>query len=129
MAEHIDITIPDLGDFEDVEVIEVLVSAGDKVALEDGLITLETDKASMDVPAPATGTIAELNVGVGDKVSSGSVIGRMEVDQNDTVPEKPVVEATAEPAVSGAATTVLVDPDDAPPKSAGEQTVAVAGYR
>jgi hypothetical protein len=55
VANSIDIVVPDLGDFSDVEVIEVLVSAGDRVAREDGLITLETDKASMDVPSPEDG--------------------------------------------------------------------------
>lgn len=77
MADTIDIVIPDLGDFEDVEVIEVLVAAGDSVEREAGLITLETDKASMDIPAPADGVIEELTVAVGDKVSTGDVIGRL----------------------------------------------------
>ena len=62
MANSIDIVVPDLGDFSDVEVIEVLVSAGDRVAREDGLITLETDKASMDVPSPEDGVIESLSV-------------------------------------------------------------------
>ena len=57
MADSKDIIVPDMGDFSDVEVIEVLVGSGDTVAKEDGLITLETDKATMDVPAPADGTI------------------------------------------------------------------------
>ena len=61
MADSIDITVPDLGDFSDVEVIEILVAVGDRVAAEDGLITLETDKASMDVPAPVAGEIIELD--------------------------------------------------------------------
>ncbi len=56
MADKVNIVVPDLGDFSDVEVIEVLVGAGDNVAREDGLITIETDKATMDVPAPNTGT-------------------------------------------------------------------------
>jgi pyruvate dehydrogenase E2 component (dihydrolipoamide acetyltransferase) len=77
VAKTIDITVPDLGDFENVEVIEVLVQAGDKVELESGLITVETDKASMDIPSPGDGIIEELTVGVGDTVSSGDVIGRM----------------------------------------------------
>ena len=77
MADTIDITVPDLGDFDDVEVIEILVAAGDQVAEEDGLITLETDKASMDVPAPAALVkLLELTVAVGDKVSTGDKIGR-----------------------------------------------------
>ncbi|MGB5246333.1 MAG: biotin/lipoyl-containing protein, partial [Woeseia sp.] len=62
MSDNTDIIIPDLGDFADVEVIEVLVASGDKVAREDGLITLETDKATMDVPAPADGIIDSLTV-------------------------------------------------------------------
>ena len=67
MANSIDIVVPDLGDFSDVEVIEVLVSAGDRVAREDGLITLETDKASMDVPAPENGVVESLTVSTGDR--------------------------------------------------------------
>ncbi len=80
MPKSIDIVVPDLGDFADVEVIEILVSAGDSVEQEDGLITLETDKAAMDVPAPESGVIEALTVGVGDTVSSGTVIGKMSVD-------------------------------------------------
>ena len=80
MAKTIDITIPDLGDFEDVEVIEVLVGSGDAVEREDGLITLETDKASMDVPSPEDGVIDKITVSVGDKVSTGDVIGQMSTE-------------------------------------------------
>jgi pyruvate dehydrogenase E2 component (dihydrolipoamide acetyltransferase) len=69
--------VPDLGDFENVEVIEVLVGAGDTVAREDGLVTIETDKASMDIPSPEDGVVEALTIGVGDKVSTGDVIGRM----------------------------------------------------
>ncbi len=65
------VVVPDLGDFADVDVIEVLVGVGDAVEVEQGLITLETDKATMDVPAPKAGTITALLVGVGDKVSAG----------------------------------------------------------
>ena len=77
MANTVDIKVPDLGDFDKVEVIEVLVKAGDRVEKEDGLITLETDKASMDIPSPEDGVIDELTIDVGDTVSSGDVIGRM----------------------------------------------------
>ena len=93
MADSIDIKVPDLGDFADVEVIEVLVKAGDRIAREDGLITLETDKASMDVPATDHGVIEELTVAVGDKVSSGDVIGRLAVEVGDTVVVTPAIEA------------------------------------
>jgi pyruvate dehydrogenase E2 component (dihydrolipoamide acetyltransferase) len=80
VANTIDIKVPDLGDFSDVEVIEVLVKSGDRVKPEDGLITLETEKASMDVPATDEGVIDELTVSVGDKVSTGDVIGRLKVE-------------------------------------------------
>jgi len=93
VADSIDIKVPDLGDFADVEVIEVLVKAGDRIAREDGLITLETDKASMDVPATDHGVIEELTVAVGDKVSSGDVIGRLAVEVGDTVVVTPAIEA------------------------------------
>ena len=93
MANVIDIVIPDLGDFSDVEVIELLVKSGDKVAREDGLITLETDKAAMDVPAPNNGVIEEISVAVGDTVSAGDVIGRLAVEISDTVIVTPAIEA------------------------------------
>ncbi len=103
MAEKIDILIPDLGDFADVEVIEVLVAVGDSVAQEDGLITLETDKAAMDVPAPANGIIEALSVAVGDKVSEGDVIGRLAVEGGDTVAMPGAESAAAAAGGSGAA--------------------------
>ena len=78
MSERKEIRVPDIGDFKDVEIIEVLVSAGDTVAAEDALITLETDKASMDVPAPFGGKLVELKVGKGDRVSQGDVIAVVE---------------------------------------------------
>ena len=92
MTTTIDITVPDLGDFDDVEVIEVLVKAGDPVAREDGLITLETDKASMDVPSPENGTIEEITAIAGDKVRSGDVIGKLIIEASDTVVMKPAPE-------------------------------------
>ena len=68
------IKIPDIGDFDAVEVIEVLVSVGDTVAEDDSLLTLESDKATMEIPAPKAGTITKLVVSVGDKVSEGDHI-------------------------------------------------------
>lgn len=73
-----EVVVPDLGDFADVEVIEVLVKPGDTVAAEQGLITLETDKATMDIPSPAAGKITALKVKTGDRVSAGSVIATLE---------------------------------------------------
>src|SRR5690349_6928385 len=69
-----EIKVPDIGDFKDVPVIEVMVKAGDQVKPEDPLVTLESDKATMDVPAPAAGTVKEMKVKVGDKVSEGTPI-------------------------------------------------------
>ncbi|HUL81237.1 MAG TPA: dihydrolipoyllysine-residue acetyltransferase [Gammaproteobacteria bacterium] len=71
---HVDVVVPDLGDFADVEIIEILVKPGDEVAAEQGLITLETEKATMDVPSPAPGRVDALRVKVGDRVSKGDVI-------------------------------------------------------
>lgn len=87
MAERIQLKVPDLGDFADVEVIEVLVAPGDTVALEDGLVTLETDKASMDVPAEAAGTVVSVDVAVGDKVSEGDVVVTIDAEEVGTTPQ------------------------------------------
>jgi dihydrolipoamide dehydrogenase len=78
VAERIELKVPELGDFSDVEIIEVLVSPGDEVAVEDGLVTLETDKASMDVPASHAGKIVSVEVAVGDTVSTGDVVATVE---------------------------------------------------
>jgi pyruvate dehydrogenase E2 component (dihydrolipoamide acetyltransferase) len=76
----IEVKVPDIGDFKDVPVIEVFVKPGDAVKAEDSLVTLESDKATMDVPAPSAGTVKELRVKLGDKVSEGSVIVTLEAD-------------------------------------------------
>ena len=73
----IDIKIPDVGDFDSIEVIEVLVGKGDLVNSEESLITLETDKTSMDIPSPEDGKISILNVKAGDNVKEGDIIGQM----------------------------------------------------
>lgn len=93
----IEIKIPDIGDFKDVPVIDVLVKAGDRVKAEDPLITLESDKATIDVPAPADGTIKEVKVKNGDKVNKGSLIATLETS-GDVAPvrtQTAVSEATA----------------------------------
>mgnify|MGYP002641425641 CR=1 FL=1 len=100
MSNVIEIKVPDIGDFSEVDVIEVLVSVGDTVAEEDALITLESDKASMDIPSSHSGTIKEIKIAVGDQVSEGSVIMMMQVEGAAATPA-PVAETTAE-----AATTV-----------------------
>ncbi len=87
MSESIDIVVPELGDFENVEIIEILVAPGDDVDREEGLITLETDKASFDVPAPQAGEIETISVAAGDRVSAGDVIGRMRVATAESTDE------------------------------------------
>ncbi len=100
------VKVPDLGDFDEVEVIEVLVAAGDTVEAEQGLITLESEKATMDVPSPSAGTVVSVAVAVGDKVSSGSVVGVLGV----------VEAAGAEPPQeSGEDQTVIQERPPAPP--------------
>src|SRR5436309_1169746 len=71
-SDAVTVEVPDIGDFEDVPVIEILVSPGDTVGVDDPLLTLESDKATMDVPAPFAGTVRELLVNIGDKVSQGA---------------------------------------------------------
>ncbi len=78
MSEIREVRVPDIGDFKEVEVIEVLVAPGDSVAEEDSLITVESDKASMEIPSPVSGTVREVLVSVGDKVSEGTPIARIE---------------------------------------------------
>jgi dihydrolipoamide dehydrogenase len=88
--EVIEVRVPDIGDFKDVPIIEVAVKGGDKVKAEDPLITLESDKASMEVPSPTAGTVKDINVRIGDKVSAGSLILTLETGVTGAAPTKPV---------------------------------------
>ena len=78
MASERQITVPDIGDFHDVEVIEVLVAVGDRVKADQTLITLESEKATMEIPSPAAGVVKSLAVGLGDKLNQGSLIATPE---------------------------------------------------
>jgi pyruvate dehydrogenase E2 component (dihydrolipoamide acetyltransferase) len=124
VANSIDIVVPDLGDFSDVEIIEVLVSAGDSVAREDGLVTLETDKASMDVPAPESGVIETLTVSVGDTINSGDVIGTMSVEEGAPAGVPPKTESALAEKVEVAAETA---PDVPPPPPPRARPAAIPG--
>ena len=109
----IDVKVPDIGNFADVPVVEVLVKPGNEVQPEDPLITLESDKATMEVPAPAAGKIAEIIVKVGDTVSEGSLIlklaaeGSADAPAKDEAPSEPP--AAAKPA-NGAAPATAAEP-------------------
>src|SRR5262245_7424246 len=74
MSQVIEVKIPDIGDFKNIPVIEVLVKPGDSVSKEDPLVSLESDRATMEVPSPAAGVVKELKVKVGDKVSEGTAV-------------------------------------------------------
>jgi pyruvate dehydrogenase E2 component (dihydrolipoamide acetyltransferase) len=128
MSRIIDITVPDIGDYQDIEIIEVLVAAGDSVAAEDSLIVLESDKAAMEIPTTHAGTIKELKVKAGDRVSRGSLImtlelsGEAEVAAPATTAEKP-----AAAAVSEVVSTPAPEPEQAPaPVSAPTPASALA---
>jgi dihydrolipoamide dehydrogenase len=84
-----EVRVPDIGDFQDVPIIEIHVSPGDEVAAEDPLVTLESDKATMDVPAPEAGTVKQLSVKIGDRVSEGSVLLTLESGTDGAAPAQP----------------------------------------
>jgi len=99
----LEVKVPDIGDFSEVEIVDVLVAAGDTVSVEDSLVTLETDKAAMDVPAPADGVIKELKVELGGTVSEGDLVLIMEIEEAvDTASEAEAAPAAAaaEPEIS-----------------------------
>src|ERR1700730_16301215 len=100
MAAATEVSVPDLGDFAEVPVIEIQVAAGDGLSNEDPLTTLESDKATMDIPSPAAGTVRELRVKVGDLVSRGSPILLLDTGGTAAEPapnqrEPPALEAAA----------------------------------
>ena len=82
-----EINIPDIGDFDGIEIIEILVSVGESIEKEQSIITLESDKASMDIPSPEAGVVKEISVSVGDKVSEGSLILKLDTDATIESPE------------------------------------------
>src|SRR5512147_1235841 len=81
-----DIKVPDIGDFKDVEVIELLVKPGDRIKAEQSLVTVESDKASMEIPSSQSGVVKELKLKVGDKVSEGSLVLLLEADAGAAAP-------------------------------------------
>jgi dihydrolipoamide dehydrogenase len=115
----IEVKLLDIGDFKDVPVIEVFVKPGDAVKAEDSLVTLESDKATMDVPAPSAGTVKDLKVKVGDKVSEGSAILTLETAGAATAkPPAPPTPAVAAPSA----------PKPAPAPTAAAPVAGAASY-
>ncbi|URL58980.1 dihydrolipoyl dehydrogenase [Luteibacter flocculans] len=116
MANTIELKVPDLGGSHDVPVIEILVKVGDTVAKDQSLITLESDKATMDVPASQAGTIVELKVKVGDEVNDGSVIALIEADGDAAQPV--AAKSVGQSATKDAPTPPIPSPAPPPPKPA-----------
>jgi dihydrolipoamide dehydrogenase len=118
MSKLIEIKVPDIGDFKNIPVIEVLVKPGDSVKKEDPLITLESDKATMEVPAPQAGVVKELKIKAGDKVSKGSLI--LTLEANEGAAAAPAAKASSSPAApqpAAKAPTPPIPPLATPPHS------------
>ena len=103
------ISVPDIGDFKDVEVIEVLVKPGDKVNKNDPIVTIESDKSSLEIPSPSSGEIKDLKVKIGDKVSEGSILATIENGKIPSAPKVKKIESEPvkeKPATNGNLTSV-----------------------
>ncbi len=114
MSRIKDVLVPDIGEFDAVEVIEVLVKSGDKVAVEDPLITLESDKASMDVPSPFAGTVKDLKIKAGDKVSQDGLILTLkveEIEQDSPETSRETAEKIAQETASSTSSTLKTAPE------------------
>ncbi|MFT7260360.1 MAG: pyruvate dehydrogenase E2 component (dihydrolipoamide acetyltransferase) [Glaciecola sp.] len=115
-VKTIEVTVPDIGDATEVDIIELLVAVGDIVEPEDGLITLETDKATMDVPAPEAGKVVSLAVKVGDKVSKGSLVltlevaGESSVETDSSAPDTSAEDTSAAESVTATTSSVVSAP-------------------
>jgi pyruvate dehydrogenase E2 component (dihydrolipoamide acetyltransferase) len=136
-AEELKVTVPDIGDFGEVPIIEILVAVGDTVAVEDPLITLESDKATMDVPSPAAGVVKALHVKVGESVSEGSLVLDLETAaeespqsrSNEDVPEATpaVVEERLPESPAAQAEAVASQADEAPATPAAPTKAETVG--
>jgi len=123
MSQKLEIVVPDIGDFDAVPVIEILVNAGDKVEIEDGLVTLESDKATMDIPSPAAGVIESISIAIGDEVKQGTVVGIMSLDESaddtpaasEPVPAEPEETQAPEPAPATARPATKANRETLPP--------------
>ncbi len=127
MSSTIEVKVPDIGDYHDVPITEVLVKAGDSVAAEDPLITVESDKATLDIPAPAAGVVREIKVKVGDKVSQGTLVLTLEAGaaQPAAGAPPPAVVAPVAPAAAPPAATTPAPPQPAAPRAAPLPTAAL----
>jgi dihydrolipoamide dehydrogenase len=95
MGRIVEVAVPDIGEFRDVEVVELIAAPGERVEREASLISIESDKATLEIPSPHTGVLRELTVALGDRVSQGDVIARLELDEAEAAPEPPAARAAA----------------------------------
>ncbi len=116
MATIQDVLLPDIGDFSEVEIIEILVAPGDRVEPEQSLITLESDKATMEIPAPTAGLVKEIKVGVGDKISEGDLLLTLEVAEE--APADPATEPDPVPETAADAPEISAPEPQEPVQSA-----------
>ena len=117
MSQIIEVKVPDIGDFKDVPIIEMLVKVGDQVKAEDSLITIESDKATVDVPSPVSGVITELKLKLGDKVSEGMLIGLIDSAGAASGADAVVVAAVPVPAAPAPEPAAALAPEPAKPAS------------
>ena len=141
MAEIKDIIVPDIGDFEGVEVIEIIVTAGDSINVEDPIVSLESDKAAMEIPSPFAGTVKEVKVSIGDKVSQGDLLITIEASDAGASEESRIEDAipAAEEAVPAAETPAEAKPAPAStpapttparrPSPTASMTIDEAGFK
>src|SRR5664279_91708 len=119
----IEVKVPDIGDFKDVEVIEVLVKPGDRVKVEQSLVTVESDKASMEIPSGAAGVVKEMRVKLGDKISEGSLL--LVLDADAAAATGPA--AAPSPATAASARPSAAAPEaNAAPQAAGQSPAAAS---
>jgi len=124
MGNIVEIKVPDIGDFKDIPIVEILVKPGDSVKPEDPLVSLESDKATMDVPAPQAGTVKEIKAKVGDKVSKGTLILLLDASGADA----PAVSAAAPAAPPSAKAPDTPPPSPTIPAEARAAPAAPAPY-
>ena len=99
MSKMTEVFVPDIGDFDAVEVIEILVSEGDSISIEDSLLTVESDKATMEIPSSHAGVVAKIKVNIGDEVSEGSLVVLLDAEQSVVEPVAEVVKEVPPPPV------------------------------
>lgn len=134
MSDQIEVCVPDIGDFEDVEIVEILVAPGDRVDVDEPIVSIESDKATMEVPSPVAGEIVELRVSLGDSVSEGSVLAILSVEASESASDEPAApvaespvqpESSPEPAPSEAGDPPAPDGTEEPGSSRPAVPVAV----